>query len=189
MKITLNLASRTYLNRRALYGFYLVVSGILVLLLALSVGLHVRSLAQVRQIREHLAELKRETAGATQAEGSTFTPAAYEQLLAEIRFANEILVQDSFRWTVLLDRLEEVVPQNVAISSIEPDYKGNSLNLTGLARGVEDLQQFLDKLIASKYFSDVYLLQQSRLKEAGQSEAAGAISFSIVVGGAFRNGA
>lgn len=185
MKLTLNLASRSYLNRRALYAFYLVASGLLLLLLAFGIGLHLRSQAQVRQIREHLAELGRETAGATQVEGSTFTAAAYEKLLAEIRFANEILVQDSFRWTVLLDRLEEVVPQNVAIGSIQPDYKGHSLNLTGLARGVEDLQQFLDELIASAYFSDVYLLQQSRLKAAGQGEAAGVISFSIVVRGAF----
>lgn len=185
MKLTLNLASRSYLNRRALYGLYVVVSGLLVLLLALGIVLHLRSQAQVRQIREHLAELGREAAGATQAEGSTVAPAAYEKLLADIRFANEILVQDSFRWTVLLDRLEEEVPQGVAIGSIQPDYKGKSLNLTGLARGVEDLQQFLDQLIASAYFSDVYLLQQSRLKAAGQGEAAGAISFSVVVRGAF----
>jgi type IV pilus assembly protein PilN len=73
----------------------------------------------------------------------------------------------------------------VAISGIQPDYKGKSLNLTGMAREVEDLQQFLDKLLASEHFGDVYLLQQSRLKASGQSEAAGALSFSIVVKGAF----
>jgi type IV pilus assembly protein PilN len=185
MKLTLNLASRTYLNRRALYGFYAVVGGLLVLLLALGVGLLVSRHAQVRQIRAHLAELGREVAGAEKAEGSTFTPAAYQKLLNDIRFANEILAQDSFRWTALLNRLEEVVPERVAISGIVPDYKEKSLKLTGLARGVEDLQQLLDSLIASAYFSDVYLLQQSRLKEAGQGDAAGAISFSIVVRGAF----
>jgi hypothetical protein len=54
-----------------------------------------------------------------------------------------------------------------------------------MARWVEDLQQLLDNLIASNYFSDVYLLQQSRLKEASQSNVAGAISFNIVVRGAF----
>jgi type IV pilus assembly protein PilN len=139
----------------------------------------------MRQIREHLAELGREATSAKQAEGSTFTPAAYEKLLDDIRFANEILAQDSFRWTALLNRLEEEVPARVAISSIAPDYKGKSLRLTGLAREVEDLQRLLDSLLASTYFSDVYLLQQSRLKEAGQGDTAGAISFSIVVRGAF----
>jgi type IV pilus assembly protein PilN len=185
MKLMLNLASRTYLNRRALYGFYAVVGGLLVLLLAIGVGLLISSQSQVRQIREHLAELGREAAGKENAEGKTFTPAAYEKLLADIRFANEILAQDSFRWTALLNRLEEVVPERVAVSGIVPDYKEKSLKLTGLARGVEDLQQFLDSLIASAYFSDVYLLQQSRLKDSGPIEAAGVISFSIVVRGAF----
>jgi type IV pilus assembly protein PilN len=139
----------------------------------------------VRQIREQLVELGREAASAEKAGGSTFTPAAYEKLLDDIRFANEILAQDSFRWTALLNRLEEVVPETVAISGIVPDYKEKSLKLTGLTRGVGDLQQLFYNLIASTYFSDVYLLQQSSLKEAGQSDAAGAISFSIVVRGAF----
>jgi hypothetical protein len=50
MKLMLNLASRTYLNRRALYGFYALVSGLLVLSLAIGVGLLIRSQAQVRQL-------------------------------------------------------------------------------------------------------------------------------------------
>jgi Tfp pilus assembly protein PilN len=186
MKLTLNLASRTYLNRRALYGMYAVVSAMLLLLLALGVFLHLRNQAQLRQLGEHLAALEQEAAGMAKAEtGSVFTAAAYEKLRTEIRLANEILAQDSFRWTALLDRLEEVVPKTVAISAIQPDYKGNSLNLAGLAKDVGDLQLFLDNLIASTSFSDVYLLQQSRLKEAGPSDTAGAISFRLVVRGAF----
>jgi len=185
MKLTLNLASRTYLNRRLLFGFYLAVSGLLAVLLALGIGFHFRSQAQVKQIRKHLAELGQETATWPRAEDSPISAAVYEKLQKDIEFANELLAQDSFRWTALLGRLEEVMPEKVAINGIQPDYKGKSLSLTGMAREVEDLQQFLDNLLASAHFGDVYLLQQSRLKESGQSEAAGAISFSIVVKGAF----
>ena len=185
MKLTLNLASRTYLNRRLLYGLYLALSGLLAVLLALGIGFHVRSHGQVKQIRKHLAELGQETATGARAEESPVSATAYEKLLKDIEFANELLAQDSFRWTALLGRLEEVVPEKVAISGILPDYKGKSLSLTGMARGVEDLQQFLDNLLASAHFGDVYLLQQSRLREAGQSEAAGGIGFSIVIREAF----
>jgi Tfp pilus assembly protein PilN len=185
MKLTLNLASRTYLNRRLLYGFYLAVSGLLVLLLALGIGFHVRSHAQVKQIQKHLAELGRKTAAETRSEDSPISAAAYEKLLKDIQFTNELLAQDSFRWTALLGRLEEVVPEKVAISGIQPDYKGKSLSLSGMASGVEALQQFLDNLLSSTHFGDVYLLQQSRLKASSPGEAAGAISFSIVVRGAF----
>jgi type IV pilus assembly protein PilN len=185
MKLTLNLASRTYLDRRLLYGCYLVAAGLLVLLLAFGIGLHLRTRGQVKELRAHLAELERETVAAAPAADSSVPAAAYEKLLQEIAFANELLAQDSFRWTTLLDHLEEVVPAQVAISGIQPDYKGKSLNLTGMAREVEDLQRFLDNLLASEHFGDVYLLQQSRLKASGQNEAAGAFSFNIVVRGAF----
>lgn len=185
MKLTLNLASRTYLNRRLLYGLYLALSGLLAVMLALGIGFHVRSQAQTQQIRQHLAELGQETAAGTRAEESPISATAYEKLLKDIEFANELLAQDSFRWTTLLGRLEEVLPEEVAISGIQPDYRGKSLSLTGIAGGVEDLQQFLDNLLASAHFGDVYLLQHALLKEADPSEATGAISFSIVVRGAF----
>jgi len=185
MKLTLNLASRTYINRRALFGFYLAFGGGLVLLLALGIGLYARNQMHLRQLRQQLAELGQQAATPSQTGGEPFTAAAYEKLLADIRFANEILAQDSFRWTDLLNRMEEVVPEKVAISGIDPDYKEKELQLTGLAMRVEDLQQFLDNLITSDYFTDVYLLKQSRIKSAGRNEAAGAISFSIVAKGAF----
>lgn len=185
MKLTLNLASRTYLNRRALYGVYAVLTTVLVLLLALNLGLYLRSQAHARQIRDHLAEIEKETGGTPAAGSGTFTPAAYEKVLEQIRFANEILDQDSYRWTALLNRLEEVVPERVAIGGIQPDYKGKTLNLTGQARRVEDLQRFLDNLIGSPDFSDVYLLQQAQVAPGGNGDGAGAISFSIVVKGAF----
>lgn len=185
MKLALNLASRTYLNRRALYGFYAVFGGLLLILLVIGIGLLVSGQAQIKKIRANLSELGREAAAAEKTEGSSFTPVAYKELLQDISFANQVLAEDGFRWTRLLDRLEEVVPETVAISAIQPDYKEKSLKLNGLARNVEDLQKFLDNLIASEYFSDVYLLQQSRLKDTGSGNGVGAVSFSIVVRGAF----
>lgn len=185
MKITLNLASRTYLNRRGLYITYAIVSGILVLLLALSGFFHALNRERMQQLRTHLSTLQQEAAASTASGQETVSPAAYEKLLAEIRLTNEILAQDSFRWTTLLGQLEDVVPKTVAIDAIQPDFKQNSLNLTGTAKGVEDLQQFLDNLIASTHFKDVYLLQQSRLKGTVSGVAAEGISFRLIVRGAF----
>lgn len=182
MKLTLNLASRSYINRRALYAFYVLLISVLVLLLALNLGFYLRSRSQAHQLKERLAEFDRELAG-RQETIAEFNPAAYEEILKEIAFANEILVKDSFHWTALLDRLEEVVPDKVIIRGIQPDYKSGSLNLTGGARRVEDLRRFLDNLIESSTFSDVYLLQQAR--ETGRGNNDGDIGFTVVVRGAF----
>jgi type IV pilus assembly protein PilN len=183
MKLTLNLASRSYINRRALYALYAVLIALLVLLLALNIGFYFRTQSQARQLKERVAEFDRELAG-RQENAVEFSPAAYEEMLEEIAFANEILLKDSFRWTALLDRLEEVVPDKVIIRGIQPEYKSGSLNLTGGARRVEDLRRFLDNLIESSQFSDVYLLQQARETGKGRN-GGGDIGFSVVVRGAF----
>lgn len=183
MKLTLNLASRPYLNRRALYTGYAVLTAVLALLLALNLGFYMRSRAHGRQLTERLAELEREHSVEDKEATATFTPEAYEKLLKRIEFANGILEQDSFRWTDLLSHLEEVVPDNVGVTSIQPDLKGKTLRMTGSALRVEDLRQLLDNLIASPHFGDAYLLQQSRLSgKEGKSEG---IGFTITVKGAF----
>jgi len=184
MKLSLNLASRSYVNRRALYLFYAVLFSVLVLLLALNLVFYLRTRSQTRHLHERLAVFDRELAGG-QEKGGRFSPEAYEKMLQDIAFANEILVKDSFRWTALLDRLEEVVPAKVIIRGIQPDYKTSSLNLTGTARRVEDLKRFLDNLIESSTFSDAYLLQQSRETGRGKNGGQGDIDFTIVVRGAF----
>lgn len=188
MKLSLNLASRSYLNRRALYAMYAALITVLVLLLTLNLGFFLRGQFQARQLKARLAELDQELAG-RQEVAKGFNPDAYDKMLAEIAFANEIILKDSFRWTALLDRLEEVVPDKVIIRGIQPDFKEGSLSLTGEARRVVDLRQLLDNLIHSPDFSDVYLLTQSRESTRGARGGHGSggegISYSIVVKGAF----
>jgi type IV pilus assembly protein PilN len=182
MKLTLNLASRTYLNRRALRFSYLGISAILVLLLAFNAYGYLRAQARIGLLSDRLAELERQRQAESGPPVPKMTPQEQEQLVADVEFANEILKQDGFRWTLLLDQLESVVPERVAIGSIRPNFAAGSFNLSGKARGVEDLKTFLDNLIGSPYFSDVYLLQQARqdLRDGGSL-----VGFSLVVKGAF----
>jgi len=183
MKLTLNLSSRTFVNRRALYGIYTLLTVALGLLLVLSLVLFGRAQMQLRQARGHLAELEQAGGGARMHGVGSMSSAAYEKVLERIHFANEVLAQDNFSWTDLLNHLEEVVPEKVAVSGIHPDYKERSLRIVGVARGVSDLREFLDNLSDSPYFKEVYLLQQGRVE---RSAAAGAgISYSIVVREAF----
>jgi len=183
MKLTLNLASRTFVNRRALFGIYTLLGSALGLLLVFNLVFFWRSQLHLRQVREHLTELEQVAGGATGEKGGGMTAASYEQMLERIHFANEVLAQDSFRWTALLSHLEEVVPKKVAVSGIQPDYKERSLRIAGLARGIEDLREFLDNLNDSPYFKEVYLLQQDRVKRG--ASGLGGVSYSIVVKEAF----
>jgi Tfp pilus assembly protein PilN len=186
MKLNINLASRSYINRRPLFAFYTAFIAALVVLLGLNLSYYIRTEVQARQIRERMGVLSKDLAAEHSETTVKFTQAEYDNLLKEIAFANGILQRDSFRWTELLNRLEKVVPEGVSIRGIQPNFKDNVLNLTGVARKVEDLKVFLDHLILSPDFRDAYLMQQSRISFKDKiGRVREAVNFNIVVKGAF----
>lgn len=182
MKLTLNLAGRTYLNRRALRFVYGVVALLLLLVLGVLTYGYLRDYRHFTQVEQWLVEL--ETRG--RVESAPTRPALSgterERLLSDVDFANGILRMDGFRWTRLLDRLEGVLPETVGIQAIRPDYAKGSFSLTGQARDLDALRRLLDNLSASPEFSDVYLRQQAR-RETPDGE--GLLGFSLEVKGAF----
>ncbi len=182
MKLTLNLASRSYLNRRALRFSYLAVSAVLVLLLAFNMYGYLRAHTRVGLLNDRLAELEQQQHVENGTVARKMTPKEQERLVADVEFANEILKKDGFRWTLLLDRLEDVVPERVNIQGIRPNYREGSFSLTGNARSVNDLRTFLDNLSGSPDFNDVYLLRQARQES---NYGGSLVSFSLVVKGAF----
>lgn len=182
MKLTLNLASRSYLNRRALRFSYLATTVALALLLAFNIYDYLSAYGQIGLLNERLATLEQQRQVEKGPTLRKMTPQEQEQLVADVEFANEILKKDGFRWTLLLDQLENVVPDRVSIRGIRPNYHDGSFSLNGNAYSVGDLRKFLDNLIGSSDFNDVYLLQQSKQENRTGGSL---IAFSIVVKGAF----
>lgn len=165
MKPSLNLASRIYLNRRALFIFYGVLLAMLSLILVTQVGYWMHAATQKSQVQLRLAELEDQLGLSDQT--TKYTEKEFSTLLDKIAFANEVIAKEVFHWTGLLSRLEEVAHPRVRIVKIQPNFKEGKLVLAGEAKSVADLREFLDSLLASKYFADAYLLRQSEIKPAG----------------------
>ena len=186
MKLTLNLASRTYVNRRALYLIYALVLGALVLLLAFSTSRLWQLQYHSRAMEERLADLEKRLGEVEEPADPAVTPAALERQAPRGAIAHPLHDQDGFCWTALLDRLEGVALEGVSVSSLQPDYKERNLRLTGQARSVRELRSFLDRMIASPDFSEVYLLQQSNIKvKTPTGSERHAVGFSLVLKGVF----
>ena len=182
MKLSLNLATRSYLNRRAIYFSILGAAGFLFVLLAFNGYDYFRTRNRIVQLEERLTELEDKEEKVRGTAPPKLGAQEQKQLTADIEFANQTLKRDRFRWTSLLDRLEKLVPPGVAIRGISPDFKSGAINLTASAVDVKDLQTFIDNLIGSPDFHDVYLLQQAR-QEARTGSAL--LNFSVVVKGVF----
>ncbi|ABQ26116.1 PilN domain-containing protein [Geotalea uraniireducens] len=172
MQLKINLATRSYINTRQLNLAIAVSIALLLLWMFFN----------VKDIAYNSGEMKRLTTDTT-ALDTKFKAASkgvpekeYSTLLLKIGFANSIIEKKSVNWLVLLDNLEAVVPEGVAISAIEPDPKKQILKLSGAATNFNNVRQFVENLESSNFFTTVFLENQAEIK-VGQSQKG--ISFTI----------
>jgi len=160
MRPTINLATHGHINRRALYACYAFVGVLLLMAFALHLADWRASYLQSRILQQRLGELESQLG--IEPDSGPVDPAEFASQLKEIRFSNQVISRDSYRWSLLLSQLEEVLPADVRITSIHPMFKEDVIQLRGEVREVGDLQEFLDSLQESDAFTDVLLLEQAR---------------------------
>ena len=159
MKLTINLATRRYLNMRRL-------NTVLLASFILMAALLVYNVREIASNQVEINRIKRQLSGA--ASGPAGAPAVSQaQLQAldkEISFANDLIEKKTVNWVGLLDKLEEVVPAGVALTQVEPVQREQLLKLAGVTRSFANLRTLLENMEQSKNFSEVYLLSQSEHK-------------------------
>lgn len=186
MKIHLNLANRVYINRRGLYAAYLIALLALAVLLVFNATFLLRNWTQIESLEQQLLAVERQLGVDTEAEADQINPAAYENLVEEIEAANAILLRDGFRWIDLLNRLENVMVPGVSVRRIQPRPQENQLDLTVVAQDLESMQNFLDRLIESASFQEVYLMRQEQAEiEDSDGRKRQAIRLSLSLQGVF----
>lgn len=171
MRLTINLATRRYINKRRLNAW--LAAGLIILGFLL--------VYQVRAIANNQVKIdgiKKESARATSgaATGVTVTPDQMKALEARIAFGNELIDRKTVNWIALLDKLEEVVPAGVALTQVEPLLKEQSLRIGGTARNFMALRVLLENMEQSPNFTEVYLMSQNDVKVGKNEEGLG---FSI----------
>jgi type IV pilus assembly protein PilN len=158
MKLTINLATRRYVNLRRLNAGLLLGFLVLGTLLVFKVS-------EVAKNQAELGRIKNLAATAGNPPGAKVSAAELQALAVRISFANELIQKKTVSWLTLLDRLEEVVPEGVALTEILPDPRTpQQLKLSGVARSFANLRSFLERMEQSQAFSEVYLMSQSDTK-------------------------
>lgn len=91
----------------------------------------------------------------------------------EARQANDLIDRRTFSWTELFNRLETTLPPEVRITSVRPSIDPNrriTLAVTVLARGVDDVDEFMERMEATGAFVNV-LSREERVTDSGQLAA------------------
>jgi Tfp pilus assembly protein PilN len=88
------------------------------------------------------------------------------------REANVLIDQRTFSWTALFNRIEETLPPDVMLTSLQPivDETGTRISMTVLSRRTVDVDEFMEKLEATGAFENV-LQRQDEDIEGGMIRA------------------
>lgn len=166
MKLVLNLATRSYPNRRALSLAALLSLAVLIVALLSNLIGWVKEDNHYRRLSGRLAVLEQSLEQQQSEPATIYTPAALEAQRTRISLANRLLEEDAFRWTALLDRFEAVLPAGIRLRTISPSFKDGRVSIAGWAEDLAVLRTMLDRLLASDHFSAVRLGRQSLVGDA-----------------------
>ena len=124
----LNLASQPYRDYRPVYAVVVVMSLLIAVLMLNNIDTYYRYKTETKTTRATIAKLT------TQADQEKARAEAADNQLRsynltalgnETHFINARLAERAFSWSELLDRLEDVLPRDVRILNIAPNFQNN----------------------------------------------------------------
>ncbi len=172
MRFTINLATRTFLDHRLLnrlayciITLLLVIAGWNVSRVSSNIGEQSRLSAEIATIESRFGT-----------KPSDISESDFSRQKVRIRFYNEIIERKNTNWINLLELFENVTPEGISLASLSPGKGHEDWKLDGRARSFKVVQQYLEKLEASKNFSNILLLSHQNF-DAG--EKGRGVQFSI----------
>jgi type IV pilus assembly protein PilN len=172
MHFSINLATRTYLDRRLVYRTGGLILAVLFIMLVYNINRTAWTYGELRRLRTDNASFQDKL----NSRPSGVSEKDYNRLLASVGFFNDLVGRKSFSWMGLLDQLEGSTTDGIAFSALTPDRKTGLLKIDGRAKSFSHLKTFLDKLEDSRIFTGILLLSHS---EIAVGEKARGIQFSI----------
>ena len=184
MEIKLNLASRPYLNRQSLRLWLLFAAAVLVLLLCFNAFYAYQNYRQLQLLDDRSAELQRDSQDDSGL-ATDFSAEKFAAVKAEVELANEIIAADQFRWTALLDRLETLMPNDVRIVSVQPNFDQKSVQLSCRATDVSAMTEFVDALLTSEDLNQAFLKSHGEVETQQGGAKKTEVTFSLLIEEAF----
>jgi len=192
MRVSVNLASRPFIELGPLFARLRIVMAALALLaIALTVGLRIMS-RRVSAAEAQMRELKTQTSvlvNERHANENRMRQPQNQAVLERSRFLNDVFQRKSFSWTAVMMDLENVLPAGVQVTSIEPVITPDGdvnirLRVSGdrdrevdLIRNLERSQRFISPRLVNEAAQS-----QDQNRATAISLAPGTVEFDILSG-------
>jgi len=171
--LEINLATRPFRNNTLYWAGFGSASLLLAVLTGVNLWLFFRSGSSVQQYeQERLVKQQRRSSLSKDEQrlGLKLTKLDFRGLAQQAEFANDAIRRRIFSWTELFNRLEEVVPPAVMMTSLRPEIlpEGISIIAEGIAKDQEALLVLEENLIRSTHFARIYPGSERREQRGGE---------------------
>ena len=177
MRVQVNLASRPFVELRPFFlRLRLIMAALALAGVALALGAHILSARAAKQQLE-LDRLRDQTIAAQETKLHTeqrLRQGPNAQVLSRAHFLNAVFLRKSFSWTAVMMDLENVLPNGVQVTSIEPQIaaNGNVVIRLRVAGERANTVQLVRNLERSRRFLQPRLIgETSQVKESNAAAA------------------
>jgi Tfp pilus assembly protein PilN len=175
--IRTNLATRPFYNERAVHTWLLVFLGVVIVATAFNVTRVLRYSRSDTQLSTEASRDESRAAALRIAAArlrTTVDPKQIASASLEARQANDLIDRRTFSWTELFNYFETTLPNEVRITTWRPKFDRGQfvVTVTIVARGADDVSQFMDNLEGTGAFAQVGAALEEHVNEQGQLQAA-----------------
>ena len=164
MRLDINLATRPYEDAREFWGRWGAGIGLLAVLTLGLIGWTVRSFENAGRDRHSIAQLQQQIAKRDQerAQAQAFLDmSANRSTRDQSQFLNGLIRRKAFSWTSVFEDLEQVMPANLHVVSLRPEFNDQNEMLLDM-RVVGDNRaaavELVQRMEGSKHFQSAQLL-------------------------------
>ncbi len=182
MRLDINLATRPYEDAREFWGRWGAGIGLLAVLTLGLIGWTVRSFENAGRDRHSIAQLQQQIAKRDQerAQAQAFLDmSANRSTRDQSQFLNGLIRRKAFSWTSVFEDLEQVMPANLHVVSLRPEFNDQNEMLLDM-RVVGDNRaaavELVQRMEGSKHFQSAQLLQETTGTESGGGVIATVVS-------------
>jgi type IV pilus assembly protein PilN len=154
MRFSINFATCTYLDHRLLNRVAYCTIATLIVIAGWNVSRVSSNMGEQSRLSAEIAVVQNRPGN----KPGEISEKEFSRQKTQIRFYNKIIESKSTNWLYLLELFENVTPEGISLSSLSPGKNHDEWKIEGRSRSFKAVQQYLEKLEASKKFSNVLLL-------------------------------
>jgi Tfp pilus assembly protein PilN len=176
--IRTNLSTRPFYNERSVQVILLVVAVVVVAFTTFNASRVLRYSRSDTRLQTQAARDEARAADLRQQATrlrATVNTKQIESASVDAHEANGLIDRRTFSWTDLFNRFETTLPDDVRITAVRPrvEEEGFALEIHVVARSIEDVNSFMEKLEESGAFKNT-LVTDERFEEPSQAATAAA---------------